>query len=117
MRLDADGIGTLLATPGGYLGRMGSRWPLTGDDSAVTRVCCAGRAARADYAAGVFGPLAEAARRGDTLFPVAVPVVVDGGLWGAMSVGSRGPQPPPDLEGRLAKFTELLAAAIANAES
>jgi hypothetical protein len=117
MRSDADGMATLLATPGDYLGRAGSQWPLTGDDIAVARVYCAGRAARADYTAGDFAPLAEAARRGDTLFPAAVPVVVDGGLWGAMSVGSRGLQPPPDLEGRLAKFTELLAAVIANAES
>ena len=28
-----------------------------------------------------------------------------------------GPQPPPNLEGRLAKFTELLATAIANTEA
>jgi signal transduction histidine kinase len=48
---------------------------------------------------------------------VAVPVVVDGTLWGVMAVGSREPAPlPPDFEGRLAKFTELLATAIANAE-
>ena len=50
-------------------------------------------------------------------YPVAVPVVVDGALWGAMSVGSPGPEPPINLEGRLAKFTELLAAAIANTEA
>src|SRR5262249_34466766 len=117
MRFDADGTATLLATPGEYLGPVGGRWSLEGDDSAVTRVQRTGRAARADYTAGAQGPLAEAARRGGTLFPVAVPVVVDGAVWGAMSVGSRGPEPPSDLEGRLAKFTELLATAIANAES
>jgi signal transduction histidine kinase len=118
MRFDADGMAALLATPGDYLGAIGSRWPLEADDSAVARVYRTGRAARADYTAGALGPLAEAARRGGTLFPVAVPVVVDGALWGAMSVGSRGPEPPPpDLEGRLAKFTELLATAIANAEN
>jgi signal transduction histidine kinase len=117
MRFDPDDIATLLATPGAYLGPVGKQWPLGGDDSAVTRVYRTGRAARADYTTGAVGPLAEAARQGGTLFPVAVPVVVDGALWGAMSVGSRGPQPPPDLEGRLAKFTELLATAIANAES
>lgn len=118
MRFDPDGMATLLATPGDYLGPVGKQWPLEGDDSAVTRVHRTGRAARADYTAGAVGPLAEAARSGGTRFPVAVPVVVDGALWGAMSVGSRGPQPPPpDLEGRLAKFTELLATAVANAES
>jgi PAS domain S-box-containing protein len=118
MRFDPDGVATLLATPGDYLGPVGKQWPLEGDDSAVARVHRTGRAARADYTAGARGPLAEAARHGGTRFPVAVPVVVDGALWGAMSVGSRGPQqPPPDLEGRLAKFTDLLATAIANAES
>jgi GAF domain-containing protein len=118
MRFDADGMATLLATPGDYLGPVGRKWLLEGDDSAVARVRRTGRAARADYTTGARGPLAEAAQRGGTLFPVAVPVVVEGDLWGAMSVGSRGPErPPPDLEGRLAKFTELLASAIANAES
>jgi GAF domain-containing protein/ketosteroid isomerase-like protein len=118
MRFNPEGVATLLATPGDYLGPVGTQWPLEDDDSAVGRVYRTGLAARADYTAGAVGPLAEAARLGGTLFPVAVPVVVDGALWGAMSVGSPGPQPPPpDLEGRLAKFTELLATAIANAES
>jgi signal transduction histidine kinase len=46
-----------------------------------------------------------------------VPVVVDGTFWGVMAVGSRETEPlPGDFEGRLAKFTELLATAIANAE-
>jgi signal transduction histidine kinase len=46
-----------------------------------------------------------------------VPVVVDGTLWGVMAVGSRETEPlPADFEGRLAKFTVLLATAIANAE-
>jgi signal transduction histidine kinase len=117
VRFDADDGATLLATPGEYLGPIGTRWRLKGDDSAVARVYRTGRAARADYTAGRGGPLAEAARLGGTRFPVAVPVVVDGALWGAMSVGSPGPQPPPNLEGRLAKFTELLATAIANTEA
>ncbi|OLE00572.1 MAG: hypothetical protein AUG91_03935 [Actinobacteria bacterium 13_1_20CM_4_69_9] len=41
----------------------------------------------------------------------------DDSLWGVMAVGSRETEPlPADFEGRLAKFTELLATAIANAE-
>jgi PAS domain S-box-containing protein len=117
MRFDADDRATLLATPGEYLGPIGTRWRLKGDDSEVARVYRTGRAARADYTAGRGGPLAEAARLGGTRFSVAVPVVVDGSLWGAMSVGSPGPRPPPNLEARLAKFTELLATAIANTEA
>jgi signal transduction histidine kinase len=49
---------------------------------------------------------------------VAVPIVVDGTLWGVMAVGSRETEPlSADFERRLAKFTELLATAIANAEN
>src|SRR5204863_7057971 len=117
VRFDADDSATLLATPGEYLGPIGTRWRLKGDDSAVARVYHTGGAARADYTAGRGGPLAQAARLGGTRFPVAVPVIGDGALWGAMSVGSPGPEPPPDLERRLAKFTELLATAIANTEA
>jgi GAF domain-containing protein len=38
MRFDADGMATLLATYGDYLGPVGTRWPLEGDTSAVARV-------------------------------------------------------------------------------
>jgi signal transduction histidine kinase len=39
-------------------------------------------------------------------------------LWGAITVESRGEEPPgPDTEARLAGFTELVATAIANAEA
>jgi signal transduction histidine kinase len=59
----------------------------------------------------------DAARSVGARSAVAVPVVVDRTLWGVMAVGSREAEPlPADLDGRLAKFTELLATAIANAE-
>jgi signal transduction histidine kinase len=49
---------------------------------------------------------------------VGVPVVVDGSLWGVMSVASSAGTPLPlDTEARLAAFTELIAMAIANAEA
>src|SRR5262249_55907074 len=120
MRFDADGTGTLLATYGDYLGPVGTRWPLEGDTSAVAMVHQTGRAERADYTniGNVRGPLAHAARRGGGRYPVAVPVVVEGGGWGSMSAGARGPPPPRGaLEGRGAKFPDLRATAIATAES
>jgi signal transduction histidine kinase len=46
-----------------------------------------------------------------------VPVSVEGRLWGVMIVGSRTGPLPPGTEARLAGFTELAAAAIANAEA
>jgi len=49
---------------------------------------------------------------------VGVPVVVDGRLWGVMSVASSTGAPlPPDTEARLSGFTELIAMAIANAQA
>jgi signal transduction histidine kinase len=47
---------------------------------------------------------------------VATPIVVEGRLWGAVSIGSTGVQLPLDAEERLVNFTELVATAIANAE-
>jgi signal transduction histidine kinase len=47
---------------------------------------------------------------------VASPIVVEGRLWGAMAVHGQAPL-PPGTEERLEKFTELVATAIANAES
>jgi len=48
---------------------------------------------------------------------VESPIVVEGRLWGAMNVSSSDELLPPDSEERLEKFTELIATAIANAES
>jgi signal transduction histidine kinase len=117
MRYDADGTATLLATDDGFLGPIGRRWSVEGDESAIARACRTGLPARADYTGRVEGPMPDAARSAGARSAVAVPLVVDGTLWGVMAVGSRDTEPlPADLEVRLAKFTELLATAIANAE-
>jgi signal transduction histidine kinase len=48
----------------------------------------------------------------------ATPILVESNLWGAIVAGSVGTnQLPADTEARLADFTELVAAAIANTES
>ena len=117
LRYDANGTATVLATSDGYLGPIGRSWPVEGDSSAIARVCRTGLPARADYTRPAQGPIAAAARAEGARSAVGVPVVVDGTLWGVMAVGSRETEPlPADFEGRLAKFTELLATAIANAE-
>jgi len=63
------------------------------------------------------GPAAAAARRLGIVSNVGSPVVAEGRLWGAMVVASTDELLPAGTEGRLEKFTELLATAIANAES
>jgi signal transduction histidine kinase len=117
LRYNANGTATVLATSHGYLGPIGRSWPVESDSSAIAQVCRTGLPARADYARPAPGPIAAAARAVGARSAVGVPVVVDGTLWGVMAVGSRETEPlPADFEGRLAKFTELLATAIANAE-
>jgi signal transduction histidine kinase len=78
--------------------------------SALASVQAMGRAARRD-ADDLSASLPPAIRSA-----VASPIVVEGRVWGAMSVGSRD-RLPQDTEPRLAEFTELIATAIANAES
>ena len=117
LRYNANGTATVLATSHGYLGPIGRSWPVESDSSAIAQVCRTGLPARADYTRPAPGPIAAAARAVGAQCAVGVPVVVDGTLWGVMAVGSRENEPlPADFEGRLAKFTELLATAIANAE-
>jgi signal transduction histidine kinase/uncharacterized protein YoaH (UPF0181 family) len=117
LRYDADGTASVLATSDGYLGPIGRSWSVKDDGSAIARVCRTGLPARADYTRPTRGLVAAAARAAGARSAAGVPVVVDGTLWGVMAVGSRESEPlPADFEGRLAKFTELLATAIANAE-
>ena len=65
------------------------------------------------------GPIAEASRISDVRSAVAAPIVVEGSVWGMVAVGRQhSDEPlPPEAETRLAAFTELVATAIANAES
>jgi PAS domain S-box-containing protein len=62
------------------------------------------------------GAVGEAWRRLGIRAAVGCPVVVDGLVWGVMSVCRLEGEPlPDDAEERLASFTELIATAIANA--
>jgi signal transduction histidine kinase len=119
MRYDADGMATMVATHADSIRPVGSRWPLDKQDtSSVAQVFWTARAARTpDLAENARGPISEAALTEGARYGVGVPVIVDGALWGAVSVASPGPDPPPtEVERRLAEFTDLLAIAIANAE-
>jgi PAS domain S-box-containing protein len=97
---------------------VGSRWTLDGKNLS-TIVFETGRRARVDsYPDSSAGPLGVAGREAGISSSVGTPIIVEGRLWGTMSAGSRLEQPlPADTEARLADFTELLATAIANAES
>ena len=97
---------------------LGTRWEFE-DGMASVEVYRTQRAASVegrDWSTGS-SPLATTARRFRLLASVAVPIVVDGRLWGTMNLWSTSGPLPPDTSERLENFTELVATAIANAES
>lgn len=61
--------------------------------------------------------LADVARELAVAASVAVPVIVEGRVWGSLSTTTSGPEIPEGTESRLIQFAELAAAAIATAEN
>jgi signal transduction histidine kinase len=116
IRYEVDGTATLLANAGTESHvRVGGRWegyPPTGLTVTVRRT---GRAARIDDYRDV--PGAEVRLREGILSSVALPIHVNGQLWGMIAVGSGQASLPPDTEQRMTEFTELVATAVANAQS
>jgi signal transduction histidine kinase len=117
IRYELDGTATLLANEGttGPHVRVGERWegyPPTGLTATVLRT---GRPARVDDYADV--PGGEPYLREGLRTAVALPIHVNGRLWGAIAVGSGQGPLPPDIEQRMTKFTRLVATAVANAQN
>ncbi|MFG2040612.1 AAA family ATPase [Dactylosporangium sp. NPDC048998] len=106
-RFEPDGDMTILGGHGLQRSQPGSR-SKPDPHSAMASVQATGRAARRDVRNDIATGLRSA---------VASPIVVEGRVWGAIGVGSRRERLPQDTEQRLADFTELVATAIANAES
>jgi signal transduction histidine kinase len=96
---------------------VGIRWHL-GGRNVSTLVRETGRTARIDDYGDAAGEPADAARVRGIRSSVGVPITVEGRLWGHMSVASTQEQRfPANTEARLGNFAELVATAIANAES
>ncbi|TML88667.1 MAG: GAF domain-containing sensor histidine kinase [Actinobacteria bacterium] len=96
---------------------VGSRWPMDGPSLAAT-IHDTGRAARIDEYSNLPGVVAAAVRDSSIRSAVGAPIVVDGSVWGHISVAATDPVPlPTDTERRLRDFTELVETAISNAEA
>jgi signal transduction histidine kinase len=77
-----------------------------------------GRPARIDCLDNAAGSTAERVRGIGLRSAVGAPIIVDGRVWGAVIVGSALPEPlPPGTEQRIGDFADLVATAIANAET
>jgi GAF domain-containing protein len=118
-RYESDGTMTIVAGSGrrGDEVPVGRRWSL-GGKNINTRVFETGRPARIDDYADASGPLGDTAREYGIGSAVGTPVIVEGRLWGVMAIYSTPDQPlSAGTEAGLARFTELVVTAIANAES
>jgi signal transduction histidine kinase len=120
-RYDPDATVTMVGTWNSAGGAgpvpVGTRWSL-GGRNVTTMVLETSRPARIDEYGDASGLAAEFAREIGIHSSVGAPISVAGRLWGFMFVAYTHEEPlPADTEERLAGFTELVATAIANAES
>jgi signal transduction histidine kinase len=83
----------------------------------IAAVVQTGRPARTDDFAAASPELKERIRRTGVRSSVVTPIVVEGRLWGVIAAASRRGIFPADTEQRMLDFTELVATAVANAES
>jgi signal transduction histidine kinase len=120
-RYEPDGAAVLVAArdddPGMKNMPVGERFSLEGE-SVTAMVFHTGRAARMVSYENASGSVAARMRDLGLRTAVGAPIVVDGRLWGAAIVGWSRPEPlPSDTEARVGDFADLVATAIANAES
>jgi signal transduction histidine kinase len=119
MRFEHDPPGVIVVGVSKETGiPIGTRWEFA-EGMSSAQVYSTGRSARAsspaDYWSSLSGPVAEAGQRLGIVSQVSCPIVVEGGVWGVITVNA-GEELPRDTELRLEKFTDLVTTAIANAE-
>jgi signal transduction histidine kinase len=120
-RYEPEGAGILLAAgqsdPDLRRIPVGERFSLEGESVAST-VFRTGLPARMASYENLSGPIAARFRDLGLRSAAGAPIIVDGHVWGAAILGSLTPDPlPPDAEARMADFTDLVATAIANAQT
>ena len=118
-RFESDGTVTIMAVRGTAQDAFppGANVALEGG-SAIEQVLRTGRPAHIENYDSVGGQLGTVMRKLGAGWAAAGPIVVDGRLWGAMTVnsGSSGAY-PAGAEQRVAQFAELVSTAISNIES
>jgi len=96
---------------------VGTQFTLEGV-SIAAQVRQTGRPVRVHSFARAPGPIAREAQQLGIRSSVGCPIVVAGRLWGVIAASSKREAPfPKDTESQIADFTDLVATAIANAES
>jgi PAS domain S-box-containing protein len=117
VRFESDGTASKVAGWGESPFPVGARWALD-DPSVMALVAETGRPARIEDYATVPGRQAERIRASGVRSAVGVPLTVEGRSWGVVIAFATDPQQlAADAEERLARFTELVATAIANSQA
>jgi signal transduction histidine kinase len=116
LRFEPDGTSEIVALDGAPTSfQVGMRAPDTGDGSAH-RVWRTGRAARVENLGAMSGQWPRMASRQGFSASAGVPILLEGGLWGALIVAGREPMPAA-IESHLADFSQLVSTAIAAAQA
>jgi signal transduction histidine kinase len=118
-RYESDDTATIVAgwSKVGDALPVGAR-PRLGGENLLTIISQTRRPARIANAANATGAAIAVIRPTGLRSGVGTPIIVQDRLWGVMIANSTDEQPlAADTEARLASFTELVATAIANAES
>jgi PAS domain S-box-containing protein len=120
LRDEGDGTACTVAAWGARMSAslpVGTRVPVDGN-GVLAFVLREGRPRRIDDYSAVSESIAEGAHEHGIGSAVGCPIVVGGGIWGAMVAASFGAEPcPPETESGVARFADLVATAIANANA
>jgi signal transduction histidine kinase len=96
---------------------VGTRFELVGP-SIARDVYAGGKPVRVDSFTGAAGDIAKEAQEIGIRSSVGCPIMVAGQLWGVIAASTKNASPfPADTESRIGDFTELVATAVANADS
>jgi signal transduction histidine kinase len=118
VRQEPEGTVTVLATWGVGAERVVAGESLSVEGSnATSQALHSGTIARQEVFAGPEGSLGAAAHQLGVRLSVAVPILVDGEVWGAMVIATTRQRQPAEIDARLAQFTELAATTIANSQA
>ncbi|MDX6655564.1 MAG: hypothetical protein QOH62_357 [Solirubrobacteraceae bacterium] len=117
-RLEADETLMIVASTGSGsdLLPVGGRLNLQ-SGMVLARVIRTGRAARVEDYGHASGFLRQVTQQTRIRCSVAVPIMVEGSLWGSMGAATVREKFPADTEERMAEFTELVGTAISNVQA
>jgi signal transduction histidine kinase len=117
-RLEPDGAMIVVASSGRAreLMPVGSRVDLE-PSTVLAEVVRTGRSARIDDYSGASGFVGTVTQRTGVRCGVAVPIMVEGSLWGSVGAGTERKQFPADIEQRMAEFTQLVGTAISSIQA